>query len=49
MFLMERENGLLKCPEFLPLEKSINYFATYLGYAEQNINAYESISDISIE
>lgn len=49
MFLFKEENGHLICPEFLPINRGYKYFSAYLYYAENNMNAYEDLLNMSIE
>lgn len=43
MFLLEEKDGKLICPSYIGKNMASEYFATYLTYAEQHPNLYESL------
>lgn len=50
MFLLEEKDGKLICPGYMGKNKSTDYFAHYLSYAEEHPDLYESVmSTIAID
>ena len=50
MFLLEEKDGKLVCPGYMGKNRSADYFARYLSYAEEHPDLYESVmSNIAVD
>lgn len=50
MFLLEEKDGKLFCPGYMGKNKSVDYFARYLSFAEEHPDLYESVmSTIAVD
>ena len=50
MFLLEEKDGKLVCPGYMGKNRSADYFARYLSYAEEHPDLYEFVmSNIAVD